>query len=157
MKLELTDAQWTRISRRLPKPAAKPKGGRPRADDRACMEGILWILRTGARWRDMPERFPAPVTCWRRLGEWERADVWLSLWRAFLKDLDEAAQLDWSEAFMDGTFAPAKKGALASAKHARVRGRSLWYWSTARVFLSECTFRLPTEPSRSSRRRRSPK
>jgi transposase len=60
MKVELSDAQWGRISRELPKAAPKPKGGRPRADDRACMEGILWVLRTGARWRDMPERYPAP-------------------------------------------------------------------------------------------------
>jgi transposase len=155
MKVELSDAQWARISRLIPKPKAKPKGGRPRADDRAVMEGILWVLRSGARWRDMPDRYPAYATCWRRLGEWERAALWLSLWRAFLKDLDEAQQLDWSEAFMDGTFAPAKKGALASEKHARVRGQSLWYWSTARVFLSECTFRLPIERSRSSRKQRS--
>jgi len=157
MKAELTDAHWARIACLIPKPKAKPRGGRPRADDREVMEGILWMLRSGARWRDMPDRYPAYATCWRRLGEWERADLWLSLWRAFLKDLDEAQQLDWSEAFMDGTFAPAKKGATASAKHARVRGQSLWYWSTARVFLSECTFRLPIEPSRSSRKKRSPK
>ena len=157
MKVELSDAQWARIVPSLPKPKAKPKGGRPRANDRDVMEGILSILRSGARWRDIPDRYPAYATCWRRLGEWERADLWLTLWRAFPKELDKAKQLDWSEAFMDGTFAPAKKGALASAKHAKVRGRSLWYWSTARVFLSECTFRLPTEPSRSSRKRRSPK
>jgi len=157
MRIELTDEQWARIAKHVPKPQAKPKGGRPRADDRQCMDGILWVLRTGARWRDLPESYPAPVTCWRRLGEWEREGVWLTLWRAFLKDLDEAHQLDWSEAFMDGTFAPAKKGALASAKHARVRGQSLWYWSTARVFLSECTFRLPTLPRSRSRKRRSPR
>ena len=157
MKVELTDAQWAKISPHLPKVPAKPKGGRPRADDRACMEGIVWVLRSGARWKDMPDRYPAYATCWRHLGEWERADVWLTLWRAFLSELDDAQQLDWSEAFMDGTFAPAKKGALASARHARVRGQSLWYWSTARVFLSECTFRLPIEPSRSSRKKRSPR
>lgn len=157
MKVELSDAQWARIVPLLPTPRAKPKGGRPRADDRDVMEGILWILRSGARWKDMPDRYPAYATCWRRLGEWERADLWLSLWRAFLKDLDEAQQLDWSEAFMDGTFAPAKKGALASAQHAKVRGQSLWYWSTARVFLSECTFRLPISPTRNSRKRRSPR
>ena len=155
MRIKLTDEQWARISPHLPSPKAKPKGGRPRADDRGCLEGILWVLRTGARWRDLPDSYPAPVTCWRRLGEWERQDVWLTLWRAFLKDLDEAKQLDWSEAFMDGTFAPAKKGALASAKHARVRGQSLWYWSTARVFLSECIFRLPTSPRSRSPKRRS--
>ena len=71
----------------------------------------------------MSDRYPAYVTCWRRLGEWERADLWLSVWRAFLNDLDEAQQLDWYEAFMDGTFAPAKTRALASEKHACLGSR----------------------------------
>ena len=88
------------------------------------MEGILWVLRIGARWRDMPDRYPAHATCWRRLGEWQRADLWPRLWRFLLNDVDEAHQLDRSEAFMDGTFASAKEGATASAKHARVRGQS---------------------------------
>jgi hypothetical protein len=119
-------------------------GGRPRADDRGCLEGILWVLRTGARWGDLPSRYPSPATWWRRLAEWQRQDVWLTLWRAFLSELDGRGQLDWSEAFLDATFAPAKKGAPASASHARVRAQSSGHWSTARVFLSECTFRLPT-------------
>ena len=155
MKPQLTDAQWAKIAPHLPKAKLKPKGGRPRADERACLEGILWVLRTGARWKDMPSELPAYASCWRRLHEWEAAGVWLTLWRAFLSELDEAKQIDWSEAFMDGTFAPAKKGALASARHAKVRGQSLWYWSTARVFLSESTFRLPKSTKSSSRKRRS--
>jgi hypothetical protein len=142
----LTDAQWARIAPLLPEPRRYPT----RADDRGCLEGILWVLRTGARWGDLPAQYPSPATCWRRLAEWQRQDVWLTLWRAFLSDLDARGQLDWSEAFLDATFAPAKKGAPASASHARVRGRSLWYWSTARVFLSACTFRLPTSPRSSS-------
>lgn len=152
----LTDAQWAHIAPLVPKPKRTPLGGRPRADARACFEGILWVLRTGARWRDLPAQYPSGVTCWRRLGEWERADVWLRLWRGFLKTLSTRKQLDWSEAFLDGTFAPAKKGALASARHAKARGQSLWYWSTARVFLSECTFRLPTPRKLTSPKRRSP-
>lgn len=146
----LTDEQWARVAPHLPKPNRSLKGGRPRSDDRACFEGILWILRSGARWKDLPDAYPSPATCWRRLSEWEAQDIWLELWRAFLAQLDEAKQLDWSEAFMDGTFAPAKKGGLASEKHARVRGQSAWYWSTARVFLSECTFRLRPPPRQRS-------
>ncbi len=76
----LTEAQWAKVAPLLPKARAKPHGGRPRAPDRGCFEGILWILRTGARWRDLPSEFPSPATCWRRLAEWERQDVWLSLW-----------------------------------------------------------------------------
>ncbi len=155
----LSDDQWAHIAPLLPVPPAKPLGGRPRADDRACFEGILWVLRTGARWRDLPPQYPSSVTCWRRLGEWERAEVWLRLWRGFLKTLSTRKQLDWSEAFLDATFAPAKKGAPASARHAKARGQSLWYWSTARVFLSECTFRLRPPRKFTSRKppwRRSP-
>ena len=63
MRIELTDEQWARISKHLPKHPAEPKGGRPRADDRAVMEGILWVLRSGARWRDMPDRYPSYATC----------------------------------------------------------------------------------------------
>lgn len=148
----LTDAHWVAVAPLLPKPRRKPRGGRPRADDRACFEGILWILRTGARWRDMPDRYPSGVTCWRRLGEWERAGVWLRLWRGFLTTLNERKQLDCSEAFLDATFAPAEKGATPSARHAKARRQSLWYWSTARVFLSACTFRLRPPPKSPSRK-----
>ncbi len=111
----LTDAQWALVEPHLPKHTPSPKGGRPHADDRACFEGVLWILRTDARWKDLPKDYPSPATCWRRLAEWERKGVWLDLWRAFIAQLDHKGQLDWSEAFMDGTFAPAKKGGLASA------------------------------------------
>ncbi len=147
----LTDAQWAQIAPRLPRPRLKPLGGRPRTDDRACLEGILWVLRIGARWRDVPAQYPSGVTCWRRLSEWERAGVWLRLWRGLLQTLTERKQLDWSEAFLDATLAPAKKGAMPSARHARVRGQSLWYWSTATVFLLECTFRPPPRPKSRSR------
>lgn len=107
---------------------SKPRFGRLRGKDLLSERGgderhSLGVLRSGARWRAMSDRYPAYVTCWRRLGEWERADLWLSVWRAFLNDLDEAQQLDWYEAFMDGTFAPAKTGALASEKHACLGSR----------------------------------
>jgi transposase len=110
-------------------------GGRPPADDRQVLEGILWILRSGARWCDLPEEFPSPSTCWRRLRDWEEQEVWLEIWRAFLSELNERQQLKWSESFMDGSFAPAKKGATESEKPSGVRVRSGWWWSTARVFL----------------------
>ncbi len=93
--VRVTDAQWARIQPYLPKSVRSPRGGRPRADDRACLEGILWVLRTGARWRDLPEAYPSPATCWRRLGAWEDADVWEDLWRAFLSELDQQGLIGW--------------------------------------------------------------
>jgi len=139
----LTDTQWEQIEPLLPPLPKSKRGGRPWALNRAVLEGILWILRTGARWQDLPERYPSPSTCWRRLKRWEEQGVWLDLWRAFLAMLDERKQLDWSEAFADGSFAPAKKGGQASAKPSGGKAPSGWWWSTAKVFLWESTWTRP--------------
>ena len=136
----LSDAQWEQIAPLLPRTRKNPRGGRPRANDRKVLEGLLWMLRSGARWQDLPEQYPSPSTCWRRLRDWEEQDVWLNIWRAFLAELNERQQLKWSESFLDGSFAPAKKGALESAKPSGARGRSGWWWLTARVFLWESTW-----------------
>ncbi len=139
----LTDKQWKRIEPLLPALPKSRKGGRPWASNRAVLEGILWILRTGARWQDLPERYPSPSTCWRRLRRWEEEDTWLEIWRAFLATLDQRKRLDWSEAFADATFIPAKKGGRAWAKLSEARAQSVWWWSTARVFLWESTWTRP--------------
>ncbi len=134
----LSDAQWAKLEPLLPKYSS---AGRPWKDNRAVLEGILWVLKTGARWRDLPSDFGvSPATCWRRLRLWEEDDVWLKVWRHFLAELDARGQLDWSESFIDGSFAPAKKGAPASAKPSAARARSGWWWSTAKVFLWETTW-----------------
>jgi transposase len=140
----LSDEQWDKVKDLLPAPKRRHDGkGRPWASNRACFEGILWVLRTGARWRDMPNRYPSGVTCWRRLRDWEERDVWLDAWRALLGTLDRRGLLRWEETFLDGSFAPAKKGAKQSGKRSVVRARSGWYWSTAKVFLWEHSSRLP--------------
>ena len=150
----LTDRQWRKIEPFIPKPKKGPKGGRPAADPRLVLEGILWVLRSGARWKDMPDRFPSPSTCWRRLRDWEEADLWLKIWRTFLEELDEEGRINWAEVFADGTFSPAKKGATASEKPSVERVRSSWWWSTARVFLWEFNSpRRPRAKSSSSSRR----
>lgn len=130
----LSDEQWEKIRPHLPKLSSR---GRPWADNRACLEGILWVLRTGARWRDVPEPFPSGSTCWRRLKLWSEQDVWLNMWRAFLRELDDGQLLDWEECFVDGTFASAKKGAMPSEKPSGARAQSLWWWQTVRVYLWE--------------------
>ena len=151
----LTDAQWEKIWPLLPKRPPRPRGGRPPKDDRKVLEGILWVLRSGARWQDLPEEFPSPSTCWRRLRDWEEQGIWLAIWRTFLGELNERQQLKWSESFMDGSFAPAKKGAPQWEKPSGARGRSGWWWSTAAEFLWESDFTLLPRRRSGSRRRRS--
>lgn len=137
----LTEAQWQKIRPLLPQPKRRRKrSGRPPKDNRLVLEGILWVLKTGARWRDLPTDLGvSPSTCWKRLRLWEEQGVWLRLWRAFLSELDRRDKLDWSETFLDGSFAPAKKGATELAKPSAARARSGWWWSTARVFLWEAS------------------
>jgi transposase len=106
-RIGLTDKQWVFIHPLLPPPA---RTGRPRADDRRTIEGILYVLITGCPWQDLPREYGAPTTVWRRLKHWGEAGVWARIWRAALAALDMQGKLDWSMAFLDGSFVPAKKG-----------------------------------------------
>src|SRR5664279_616474 len=86
----LTDQQWKQIEDLFPAPPRRKDGrGRPWASNRSCFEGILWVLRVGARWRDLPSEYPNGSTCWRRLRRWEEQGVWLRAWQALLARLDE--------------------------------------------------------------------
>jgi transposase len=105
--IRFTDGQWAVIQPLLP---PRAKTGRPRADDRKTLEGILYMLRSGCRWQDLPRRYGAPTTVWRRLKTWQEDGTWLRLWRAILGRLDAQGRLDWCYAFLDGSFAPAKNG-----------------------------------------------
>lgn len=107
----LTEEQWELLKPLLPKQRFK-KGGRPRADDRRTLEGILWVLKTGAQWGQLPGEYGSPVTCWRRLKQWQDEGVWDKMWKKLLKSLNQEEKLDWAIAFLDGSFAPAKKGGL---------------------------------------------
>ena len=83
--MRLSDRQWELIEHLFPEPKRRRDGrGRPWASNRQCVEGILWVLRTGARWRDLPAEYPSGVTCWRRLRRWEDEGVWREAWQQLL-------------------------------------------------------------------------
>ena len=115
-KRMLTEEQWGRVAPHLPAHPPSPKGGRPRADDRECLEGILWLLRTGARWQDIPIDLPSGSTCWRRLQEWATEEVLEQVQALLIDELDELGKLDFEELLADATFIRAKKGARMSEK-----------------------------------------
>jgi transposase len=131
---ELTDEAWAQLAPLLPEPEAAPGGGPKPVPNRPVVEGILWVLRNGGRWKALPLGYPSPSTCWRRLAAWEQAGVWLAAWRAFLDQLHRAGRLRWEECFADGSFAPAQKGGPPSARPSGARARSGWWWSMAKVF-----------------------
>jgi transposase len=112
----LTNQQWQRVAPHLPEHLPSPKGGRPRADDRECLEGILWLLRSGARWQDIPVDLPSGSTCWRRLQEWATEEILEQLQAVLIDELDELGELDLTELLADATFIRAKKGVRMSEK-----------------------------------------
>lgn len=152
---ELQDEQWALIEPLLPKTKRRADGrGRPPCDDRAVLNGILWILRSGARWKDLPERFPSYQTCHRRFQQWVNDGTLSKVLRCLAEDLRCRGQIDIEECFIDGTFASAKKGALELGKLSGARVRSSWRWQTALVFLSPLAWALllPTKSRSSSQR-----
>ena len=149
--VRLTDAQWAKIEPVLPRLPRTRRGGRPWIGNRAVIDGILWVLKTGARWCDLPAEYPSPSTCWRRLKRWDEDGTWLRIWRTFIAELDARGRLQWETAFIDGTFAPAKKGAPTSVLPSAGKAQSAWYWSSVRVFLWESPLPRRRRPrSRSS-------
>jgi len=121
---ELTDAQWEPLDDLIPEPPRREDGrGRPWKDRGAVLNGILWILRTGAPWADLPERYPSYQTCHRRFQQWVRSGIMRGVLEALAEDLQIKGQLDVREAFIDGSFAPAKKGDRKLAKRNVARER----------------------------------
>ena len=120
-KRVLTDAHWERIAPHLPEHPASPKGGRPRVADRECLEGILWLLRSGARWQDIPVDLPSGSTCWRRLQEWASESVLEEIQTILIEELHELGRVNLDELLADATFIRAKKGAWRSATPSSAR------------------------------------
>lgn len=107
LAVALTDAQWAEIEPLLPAPAAT---GRPRAQDRRTLEGILYVLRNGCRWHDLPPTYGDPVTCWRRFVRWETSGVWEAIWAALLRTMDPLTRQTWALAILDHRHIPTKRG-----------------------------------------------
>jgi transposase len=135
--MDLKDEQWEIVKPLLPKVAKRADGrGRPRVDDREILNGILWVLRTGAAWYDMPDRYPAYQTCHRRFQEWAQKGTFEKVLRALVQDVKERGGLDLTECFIDGSFVIAKKGAAGWEKPSGAKVQSSWQWQMALVFLS---------------------
>ena len=140
---ELMDEQWAIISPFLPEPPRRSDGkGRPRRENREVLNGILWILRSGARWKDLPERFPPYQTCHRRFSQWAKDGTLRQVLEALAADLQERGELDLSECFIDGTFIVAKKGDGSLEKPSGARAASSWRWQMYLVFLSPSTSKV---------------
>lgn len=136
--MDVTDEQWAFIEPLMPEEERlkEPRRGRPWQDPRGVLNGVLWILRTGAPWQDLPERYPPYQTCHRRFQKWVGEGVMERILQELAHDLKERGDLDLSECFIDGTFVVAKKGGQGWERPSGAKVRRSWQWQTALVFLS---------------------
>jgi hypothetical protein len=119
------------------------------------LNGIFWILRTGAQWADLPDRYPPYQTCHRYFQRWRRDGTLNRVLYALAQDLYDRGHVDISEAFIEGEFAEAKKGGLRSGRPGGERGPRSWRLQTALVFLSPPGLQVRRSMSSYSRMRES--
>jgi transposase len=138
----VTDELWETIEPLLPPEAPKPRGGRPRIEDRAALTGIVFVLKSGIPWEMLPQEMGcgSGMTCWRRLREWQEAGVWERLHQTLLDRLGEADLIDWERASVDSATIPAKRGAQKPERIRRIRERRA---RSATLFRTEKGSRSP--------------
>jgi transposase len=119
----VSDELWEIIEPLLLKEPPKPKGGRPRIDDRATLTGIVFVLKSGIPWEMLPKEMGcgSGSTCWRRLRDWQEAGVWEELHRVLLERLGAAEEIDWQRASLDSASVPAKRGANKPERIRQIR------------------------------------
>jgi transposase len=121
----VSDELWEQIEPLLPRERPKPKGGRPRVPDRACLAGIVFVLRTGAPWRFVPSELGcgSGVTCWRRLAEWTRIGAWPRIHARLLRALNGAGKLDARLGIIDSQSMRAVLGGCTQARTPRIAAK----------------------------------
>jgi transposase len=120
---ELSDSQYAHLAPFLPEPRHHGKAGRPWLPHRAVVNGILWILRTGAPWRDLPERYGKWNTVYTRFKRWRRDGTWTRIFSALLDERDDQGRLDHDLWCIDGTIVHAARCAGGARRHNRHRPR----------------------------------
>jgi transposase len=108
----LSDELWAEIEPWLPPPPLRPKGGRRRLDYRKALTGIIFVLKTGIPWEDLPQEMGcgSGMTCWRRLEEWQRQGVWDQVVRVLLSRLRGADRIDFTRFIIDSSHVRAYGG-----------------------------------------------
>lgn len=107
---DLTDKEWEILKPLMP---VRAKTGRPRNDDRKTINGILYVLSTGCRWRDLPpERYGSGKTCWLRFTEWRDTGFWNGIAGTLMLQLNRQRKINWNNAYIDTSIRQNKRGTL---------------------------------------------
>jgi len=129
----LDDATWQAIENLPEVGRVHPIGRRP-TDDRKVLEAVLWVMRHQARWQDLPDGYPSPRTCQRRLRRWQAGGTWEAIWRTYIDRLSDEALHEWGEVFMAVILADAEDEQADQPGGASRVGRPPFWWSMARQF-----------------------
>ncbi len=134
----LSDAQWARIADLFDQP--RRKGGQWR-DHRTMLDAILWIMKTGAAWRDLPERFGPWQTAYERFTRWRRDGTLDRVVARLQRDLDRDGLIDWSAFCVDATHIRATRASAGARKGGALPGRPpiaprrVWRWGARAAVL----------------------
>ena len=143
----VTDELWSKIENLIPAPKKAPNGaGRPAYPRRQILDGILWVLMSGARWKDLPSEYPGYKTCHRLFQNWQSQGIFEEIFHILSS---EKSNEEVKIAYIDGTFVPAKKGGLRSGEVIKARAAQSWPSAMGLVGLldSVSTAQINTKPS----------
>ena len=109
---DLTSEQWWKLKPLLP--PQKAWTGKPGLEHRQIVNGILWLHRTGAPWRDIPERYGNHRTISSRFYRWRKAGIWQQIWESLMQQADTKGNIDWEVSFVDSTVVRAHQHAAGA-------------------------------------------
>ena len=125
-RYELSDQQWARIAPLFPHPSHHGKPGRPGHDQRPLVNGILWILHTGAPWRDLPERYGPWKTVFHRFNAWRKDGTWVRIVTSLLDELDDQGLIDHDLWCIDSSVIRASRAAAGAKKKGQPSAQAGW-------------------------------
>src|SRR3954452_8247974 len=134
-RYELSDPQWARIAPLFPQRVRPGTVGRPPGDNRPIVNGILWVLHTGASRRDLPERNGPWQTVLTRFNGWRRDGTWVRIVTSLPDELDDKGLIDHDLWCIDGTVVRASRAAAGAKKRGRAT-RAGWVDATGRKWRS---------------------
>jgi transposase len=126
LEMDLTPAQWSRLSPLLAAEDGHRRRGRPQQDTQSVINGVFWVLRTGARWSDLPGRYPPHQTCHRRFRRWLDDGTLFACFRLLARDLEEAREAE----------SPTEADAPLPALETMAGLSRSWKWHTALLLRS---------------------
>lgn len=136
MSYHITDEQWEVIKPVIVRPKRLETRGRKRQADRPLLDGMLWVLKTGAQWHELPKEYPPYQSCHRRFQEWTDRGVFDKVIETVARDMEKRGDISLKECFIDGTFASAKKGALVLVPQSGAKVAKSWSLQTKTLFQS---------------------